>query len=1064
MNKMLLLIAALFGAACGAAPDQLPASASTMRRLLQTSHSLRSLSFLALVLILCCNTASAEQLKLSFAEVTQTADIIFIGTVNQQRARMNDKRTMIFTDVTFEDIQIIHVTARARQSGATTIRLTYAGGQVGEVAVDVSDTPRFTDGGRYLIFMLDDGQTYSTPLVGGSQGLFEVVRDAASGQDYVLTAGRKAIIGVNERGFVASERRVASIKGGSLMAEESGQDAASARINSEPAIPADGDSSYSPRVVPDERDARPLTLAEFVAYIRNVSLKEQIKERQIKRDGVGSFYRNNNGKIQAERIQTSTPPVRILAFGPDRANQPQMKLEVPRAAQGSASLWQKPSGPSAVEGGPVGACGYHDLDLVMEQVPAAWWEWQVVSDNMYVWNQAMDIYRYVDDDGGWGDNSVNEFAGYPTSADVNAQYGFGWSPSAVAMHIGGSSGGCTKLNESDICWNPAYSWTNDFSIALNGTAKLLRNVNQHESGHAWGAQRGSYAETYDYDVPTVMHGYYNDIIEDGWGIHSTDAYLIRRHYDDQRSVNGSIRDVGVESYYASNGLVKSTTDRPAYNPGQSITLNNILVENMTYNAVSDLRIRFYLSTNNIISTSDYQMGSYWVWSSFCAECYNVGNYSTTVPSNLPQGTYYVGAIVTINGFGDDDLTWNNRTYLYDTVRITCEGSYSLSSFSHDFPSGGGGGSFNVSSTGSACGWSATSDASWLKITSGSSGTGSGTVSYSASANTGAVSRSATIRVGTNAFFVSQSPGCLSTTATPVNIGQTINSSLVSADCLSPVRVSPGGYKPYADRYQFYAVSGQQLAIDLSSTAFDTYLYLIGPNGAVITSDDDGGGGSNSRIPAGSGNYTIPSSGYYTIEVTSYYENRIGNYSLRLIGTALKFTIGGRVTASGANLAGVKMTLTGDRRFTPITSTTLSNGTYSFANVPAGGPYTITPSKTDYSFTPGSRTYATLNGNISTANFAATLKTYNISGKIVRAGTTVGISGVAVKVTAAGFTTRTFTTASNGVYMFTGLPAGKNYTVKPTKTNYTFSPTMRSFPNLRANQPIGAATSFAGTLN
>ena len=159
-----------------------------------------------------------------------------------------------------------------------------------------------------------------------------------------------------------------------------------------------------------------------------------------------------------------------------------------------------------------------------------------------------------------------------------------------------------------------------------------------------------------------------------------------------------------------------------------------------------------------------------------------------------------------------------------------------------------------------------------------------------------------------------------------------------------------------------------------------------------------------------------------------------------------------------------MTLTGDRRFTPRTTNTLSDGSYSFANVPAGGTYTVTPSKTNYSFTPGSRTYTTLNGDRNTADFAATLKTYSISGKIRRAGSTTGVNGVAVKVTASGFTTRTYTTASDGVYTFTGLPAGKSYTVKPTRINYTFSPTMRSFPNLSANQPIGAATSFEGTPN
>ena len=150
-----------------------------MRRLLKRSHPLRSLLLLALALSFCFKTANADVLKLSFAEVAQTADIVFIGTVSQQSTRMNDKRTMIFTDVTFKDIRVIHATPQSVQREAATIRLTYAGGEMGDVSVDVSDTPRFTDGNRYLIFMLDDGQTYTSPIIGGPQGLFEVVRDAA---------------------------------------------------------------------------------------------------------------------------------------------------------------------------------------------------------------------------------------------------------------------------------------------------------------------------------------------------------------------------------------------------------------------------------------------------------------------------------------------------------------------------------------------------------------------------------------------------------------------------------------------------------------------------------------------------------------------------------------------------------------------------------------------------------------------------------------------------------------------------------------------------------------------
>jgi hypothetical protein len=74
-----------------------------------------------------------------------------------------------------------------------------------------------------------------------------------------------------------------------------------------------------------------------------------------------------------------------------------------------------------------------------------------------------------------------------------------------------------------------------------------------------------------------------------------------------------------------------------------------------------------------------------------------------------------------------------------------------------------------------------------------------------------------------------------------------------------------------------------VAILLTASAFDTYVYLIGTNGIVITQNDDGGGGSNSRIPAGSGYYTLPSTGTYIIEVTSYVINATGSYTLSLTG-------------------------------------------------------------------------------------------------------------------------------------------------------------------------------------
>jgi hypothetical protein len=164
-----------------------------------------------------------------------------------------------------------------------------------------------------------------------------------------------------------------------------------------------------------------------------------------------------------------------------------------------------------------------------------------------------------------------------------------------------------------------------------------------------------------------MHAYHYNVVEDGRGIHADDSYHIRRVYDDQTSIL-STRDIGVESYYASNKLENSTTN-PGFYHGDDITLRDVTVENMSYTALSNVRIRFFLSVNKVITTSDHQLGGYWYWSNFSAETFNVSDYTTTIPSTVPAGEYYVGAIVTINGYESDDYTYNNRTYFYDKVTI-----------------------------------------------------------------------------------------------------------------------------------------------------------------------------------------------------------------------------------------------------------------------------------------------------------------------------------------------------------------------------------------------------------
>jgi len=102
-------------------------------------------------------------------------------------------------------------------------------------------------------------------------------------------------------------------------------------------------------------------------------------------------------------------------------------------------------------------------------------------------------------------------------------------------------------------------------------------------------------------------------------------------------------------------------------------------------------------------------------------------------------------------FGGGD---QNYVDLICQVRQTGVCNYSLSPQSQSFDSGGGSGSIKVTSS-SSCSWSASSNVNWIAITSGGSGSDSGTIRYSVAMNTDNSSRSGTVTVQGQNFTVFQ---------------------------------------------------------------------------------------------------------------------------------------------------------------------------------------------------------------------------------------------------------------------------------------------------------------------
>jgi len=128
--------------------------------------------------------------------------------------------------------------------------------------------------------------------------------------------------------------------------------------------------------------------------------------------------------------------------------------------------------------------------------------------------------------------------------------------------------------------------------------------------------------------------------------------------------------------------------------------------------------------------------------------------------NLKNLTLLLFCVAVVVLCGHAAAVCQTKEYIYingKLVAVERPCSYSLGTTSASFSSSAGNGSISVLS-GSGCAWTATSQAAWITITSGSSGTGNGTVNYTVAANTGGA-RQGTITVQGNTFTVNQAAGC-----------------------------------------------------------------------------------------------------------------------------------------------------------------------------------------------------------------------------------------------------------------------------------------------------------------
>jgi hypothetical protein len=146
----------------------------------------------------------------------------------------------------------------------------------------------------------------------------------------------------------------------------------------------------------------------------------------------------------------------------------------------------------------------------------------------------------------------------------------------------------------------------------------------------------------------------------------------------------------------------------------------------------------------------------------------------TATSQAPWITITAGASGNGNGTVQYSVAANTTsgrqgtiTAAGQTVTITQAGSgptcmYGIAPNSASYPASASSGNVTVT-TQAGCAWAATSQAHWITITAGASGSGNGTAQYTVAANTGPADRTGMIEVATQTVLISQAGGAPSCT-------------------------------------------------------------------------------------------------------------------------------------------------------------------------------------------------------------------------------------------------------------------------------------------------------------
>jgi len=127
---------------------------------------------------------------------------------------------------------------------------------------------------------------------------------------------------------------------------------------------------------------------------------------------------------------------------------------------------------------------------------------------------------------------------------------------------------------------------------------------------------------------------------------------------------------------------------------------------------------------------------------------STGNGSASIAFTVAENT----ATTTRSG----SITVGGQTVTVDQAAAAAPAcTFSVAPTTSDVPAGGGTTSVALTASDSSCAWTASTDASWISVTSASTGTGSASITFAVAENTATTTRSGAVTVGGQTITVNQ---------------------------------------------------------------------------------------------------------------------------------------------------------------------------------------------------------------------------------------------------------------------------------------------------------------------